>query len=244
MKLRTMLAMSAMAAALLLQTTPSHANADESCTVAGGSADTPHLIDGFGDTLLTADTDPTIEGLDPTDLLAGWFSRSEDGVLTANMKVQNLVEPLANVVYYMLWDFKGTDDAIKTTRWISVQPRPSLPAESPIAYGPRYRYGYLDKTTVGVQTLVAEGDSTGAVSYGSPGAMSIVVPLAKMGNPGPGDLLSNLVMQARVLIGSPGLPPGYSVPPPPPPAPSIPGGLVSTTDDTTDALEYCSDVEV
>jgi len=173
---------------LLLQTTPSHANADETCTVAGGSADTPHLIDGFGDTTLTTGTDPAIEALDPTDLLAGWFARDEAGVVTANMKVQNLIEPFANVVYYMRWDYKGSDDAIKTTRWVSVQPRPSLPAGLPVAYGPRYRWGYLDTTTVGVQTLVAEGESTGSVTYGSPGTMSIVVPLDKMGKPGPGAL--------------------------------------------------------
>ena len=165
---RTIVALAA-TMSLALGLTPSHA-LDGTCSILGGSADTPHVEDVKGDQMEPTTQVPTPDG---TDVLGGWLARDENGVVTANLSVGSLNGTETNYVYYFRWTFRGSDPSTKELRWVSIQPRPDAPAGSPVAYGARYRYGYLDTTTPGLQTLVYAGDSTGTVTNGTPGTISV-----------------------------------------------------------------------
>ena len=226
MKLRSLIAIG-LAAVLTIGASPVQA-LDETCSIDGGSADTMHVEDMLGDGTVD-DVGDDVARNDPADLLGAWFQRDDDGKVTAHFQVAQLTGTESNVVYYFLWNWVGGEPT-KVRRWVAAQPR---------VYGGRYRYGYLDTTTPGVSTLVSEGDVSGGVTVGAPGEAFVEVPLDKMGKPQPGDVLNNILVQARVLIGQPGLPPGVW----PEAAGPERSGLVSTVDDSANA-NVCDFIEV
>lgn len=212
-----------LAVACALSFAPAHA-LDDSCSIDGGSASSPHMEDLAGDQ--QANLDSGVPTPDSTDILSSWFARGDDGRITANIALTSLTGTELSFRYYVQWSHRGADPALKSRRFVTVQPRP---------YGNIYRYGYLD-TTATPQTLVTEGETTGTVTTGAPALLSIVVPMDKLGDPQPGDLLIDVLAQARVLAGNPGAPS-----PVPPPPPGTPSGVVSTVDDTTNG-DSCVDV--
>lgn len=213
---------------------------DGSCSINGGSADTPHVHDVKGDQMEPTTAVPMPDG---TDVLSAWFARDHDGVVTANINVGSLNGAELNYAYYFSWTFRGEGPASNELRWVAVQPRPDAPSGSPVGYGPRYSYGYLDTTSPGVQRLVLEGESIGSVKAGTPGFVSVVVPLEKMGAPRPGDALSLILVQTRVLFGNPGFPPGYAPPTLPSGTPTPPGGVALTVDTSANA-DLCDEILV
>ena len=228
--------------ALALSTLPaSAATLDATCSIAGGSATSPHAIDAKADGLLSGvdpEVDPHTTPHDVTDIHDSWFSRAADGTVSANVSVNQLLPVTENLVFYVRWNYPDTDGVApdKSIRFVSVQLRTEIPGAMPQG---TFRYGFLDTTTPGLQTLVSEGYTTGSWSAGTPGVISIVVPFASMGNPASGEALTSLIVQARALVGHPGH--GH---PEINPNGASGGGVVTTVDDSTNAEDLCDTITV
>lgn len=228
MTFRRLIATAALAVAAL-GSVPSFAN-EPDCSAAAGSAATPHQVDRTGDAL-TADTDDALVAQDTTDIRAAWFSVEGD-VLRAHIQTTKLHGTETNQIFYVMWTYKGAEDAKFQRRFVSAQPRPEVPG----VYGGAYRYGYLDETTPGVSTLTNQGYTTGRAKAGTPGEVIIDIPLDKLGNPGEGEILENVVAESRLLVGPPGHGQQHVTT-----TGAAGGGLVSVLDDTGDA-EGCNEI--
>jgi len=220
MKMRTLIALGALVSALGVM--PAHAT-DDTCSIDGGSAASTHVDDPTDDSLFAGTGTNAVIG-DPTDITGGWFSRGEDGTVRVNITLAQLTGTEADFVYYFRWHFAGNDDPAHADRLIRVQPRPNTPEGAPVRYGPTFAYGYFDNAA-GAYTSVAA--TTGTVTTGTPGLISVVVPFSKMGAPISGDLLDGLLIESKFRVGSPGLPPGS------PGLPASVPGYVFVAEDTS-----------
>jgi len=195
------------------------ARAAVACTF-NGTAESPAVVDQTDDAALGG-IDASVTAMDPTDIERMWFQTAPDGAVTTHISVTNIPTVDSNPA--------STFKIIKTN-FVSAQIRPTAPP----ALGPTFQYGYLDTSTPGVQSLVAQGFTTGSVTPGSPGEIAITVPFNKLGDPQAGQDIDGLLVQARVLIGHPGH--GH---PEIAPNGASGGGVVSTVDDTTNAADAC-----
>lgn len=215
------------------------------CTAAEGSATTPHFADATLDYNgpVTGNQGTTPYGevyREGTDVVAGWISKTETGTYQANIDVASFSGLEWNAVFYFLFDWEGGQGGLTpphTRRYVSAQIRQY--AEG----GGTFSYGYLN-TTLPVAQLIREGFTTGSARTGTPGGVTVDIPLDKMAatpeqTAGPGDLLANPLAESRVLIGHPGH--GQQ---------SVTsnaaagGGLVGVADDTANALAACFEIEL
>lgn len=213
-----------LAGMLLLMTTlawvPAHATA---CDVDSGSGADPHLVDFAGDYegIVGGNGQATIPYGDVygdgTDLIAGWINRTGI-VYTANIRTVTWTGLETNAIYYFLWTYNA-GNPLQERRWVSAQLTRPLP--TPLY---QFRYGYVDNTGP-IGNLIQQGSTTGTMTAGSPGNISIVIPMTRMGSPPSGATLGMILAEARVLLGT-----------------SQTGGLVGIADDTDGAP--CADLTI
>ncbi len=191
------------------------------------SAENPNIVDPVGDYngVVTGN-----EGLAPwgdvyregTDLTKAWLNRDNDtGDVTGVIEVASLSGPQPNSIFYLLWDFESVEDDPQQRRWVSAR----WALDRVI-----FTYGYLGPSVTGGEQFFTLGETTGTVEDGTPGRIVIDVPMAQLGDPQPGAVLSNFAAESRFLTGSPE--------PLPEPSP-LRHGLVQLVDDTENATEFC-----
>ena len=174
---------------------------DETCSAANGSAATPHLEDGRGDWngTITGNESGTAFGdinNSHNDVLAGWLNRDGNKV-TATITLAELTGNEINEVVYFFWNHFSAATPERTRRWVATT-----------FNGRTVTYNYGHRTvnpTTGQGTIVTEGTTTGSIVAGSPGSITMNVPMSKMGNPVIGDELGDPVAESRFYAGVPGV---------------------------------------
>lgn len=221
-----------LAGALALAGGPAHANhtlpTPGNCVIAASAAGAanPQLTDATGD----------YEGLlgngnggagdiyrEGTDLTAAWFTTDANGAHAVS-QVVSLIDPQPNAVYYFQWQYPDDDPAPpnKSERYAVARFKGYAPTV--------FEYGHLETSITGGTLFVADGPTTGTITAGALGTISVDVPLALMGNPGAGEYLVDLIVDSGVLVGSP-----ERLPPPSP----FRHGLIEPADTTTDGPQAC-----
>lgn len=230
----------ALVSALAFAYAPAHADVTLTCDM-HGSAASPAVVDATGDAVLGGidpSVDPTTTPNDPTDVRSAWFETAADGTASVHVSLNNVLPESTNLMVYVAFDFPHPNpDPTATfknivTNFVAAELHPSA---SP-AIAPSFQYGYLDTSTPGLATQTTQGFTSGSVTPGQPGEIAIDVPLAQLGAPQPGDVLTNLSVQTQVLIGAPGT--GH---PEISPAVASGSGLLLSADDTSNALQNCDD---
>jgi len=219
-----------------LAVTSAHAG----CTVptSEASADAPHVIDLLNDWhgVATGYEDGTVPGADlyreGIDITKAWIGQDAEGNLTANIEVATLSKIQPNSIFYMLWDYEGSSPE-RARRFVSARLK---------GYAEGFTFGsYVINPVTGDPLYYTDGQTTGSVTEGTPGTLSIVIPrtgetlsgsaIADWGAPTPGSLLVNPTAESKFLVGSPeSLPPNPS---------GLRHGFVYEADDTTDASDIC-----
>lgn len=189
------------------------------------SAANPHVSDMTGDWVgLTGDGNAGLGDLyrEGSDLTVGWLSRDANG-LHANIQTATLSDLQVNAVFYFLFDYP-ISVASQTRHFASARIR----GYAPVAY----TYGYFGALPgTGTPAFITLGTTTGTLTAGTPGQMSIDIPASSVENAPAGEFFTNLEISSRVLVGSP-------EPLPQPPSP-VRHGLVFIADDTLNADVLC-----
>lgn len=229
----------ALVAAMVAPLAGSTAGAACNGDVTTASAAAPHVVDGTGDWdgVVTGNETGTVPAADVyregIDITKAWLHRDADGDLTANVEIADLSTLQPNAIFYILWDYTGTEPT-KSRRFASGRLK---------GYGEAFSYGWLGPSSTGAtgMTFYTEGDTTGSVTEGAPGVVSVDLPrtgttfsgspVTDWGAPVSGATLSNPQAESRFLVGSP-------EPLPPNPV-GLRHGLVYVADTTEDAITIC-----
>jgi hypothetical protein len=242
MKIRS-LVLAVLLGGSLLQGSPARADhtsqiADCVVDIDSASADSPHLVDPEGDWngLSGNGAEDGVGELyrEGVDITAAWFARDAEGGIDAVTQIASLSDLQPNTIFYLLWYSPDTDGVApdRSTRWVSARIR---------GYAePTYTYGHMAQGLTGIQ-FFTDGETTGTVATGTPGTISVDIPLEEMGiDASAGEYFTFadlagifgglLGAESRILLGSPE--------PLPPPSP-LRHGFVYEADTSDNFLEIC-----
>lgn len=198
--------------ALFGGTAQAHHTTDQSDCAGGAISvnaagpDNPHVTDGvkdwYGPALGNGQVGFGDIYRDGTDITAAWIARDGSGTHAVIQVADMLLgEQQVNTEFYLLFDYPdptppppGPDVPDKTRRWVSAFFKGYAPAV--------FEWGYQAEGVGGNMQFFPEGGTTGSVTPGPNGTVSIDVPLAGM-EIDAGEYLNNLVAETRVLTGSP-----------------------------------------
>jgi hypothetical protein len=217
MRIRTLAALALAAGALV----PTSAFAND-CTAATGNGADPQINDpandyngtvGGNQTALIPYGDVHGEG---TDLIAGWVSIGADGKTYANISSRKIDGLQVNSTFGFRW----VNDAglpAQNRRFVQVQFNERGTAT--------YEHGYiaLDPQT-GIDNVNTLGSTTGTVTNGTPGVISIAIPWGTGTRIPKPTVLAEATIESRVLIGARGT------------------GLLGLADDSTDGDGPCFNI--
>ena len=142
-----------------------------STSVIGGSEEDPEIIDEEGDAYPQSVVDPLPKNHEHLDIFSVWFVDDSNETFNVTMKLNNTADPVENTFYNVNWDFNNV------TYFIELNVTGNL----------EYRYGitwYWEKTEI-------RGNISGMWIPGNPGYIVWTVSKTEVGDPYPGDNLTD-----------------------------------------------------
>ncbi|MFN2613879.1 MAG: hypothetical protein ABR552_03560 [Actinomycetota bacterium] len=140
-----------------------------------------------------------------TDITEGWISNTGTGQSkwTANIETASLAGDELNAIYTFYFNYP-TGDPVQNRKFVEVTvTRPGAATVAPVL---KADYGYLD-TTGPIKLTTVVGNTTATFTPGSPGKISIVIPIGKttfFGSPVAGNIFNSLLIETRLLVGAAG----------------------------------------